>query len=694
MYFQDYKLSGILACFIGFTVTLGLAGCPEPDTIELRGMVSLDQPVVNAAIHVYHGEEEVYAEIGETGVNGTFFLEVPPEVWTDDFILRADGGTIGPDGPPFSGTLTATILNFSEDHSFYDLNPVTTILAAYLLEHSDLTYAEAETAVKAFLEIPDYVDILNDLAGWPQYFDPSVFVSELEDAEDWAAFIEHLVQEIDNSSIASHPFVSEDAVEGEVVEGEVVEGEVVEGEVVEGEVVEGEVVEGEVEEGEAEEGEAVEGELDKGELDKGFAAGLATGAGVEIGQRLTGWALDEVFGEGGGPSNVDILKAVDEVKQELSSIKQSISQLEAALQIMQQELLTGQQRQSFNVIAALMSRDIAVIETFNERFLWLLGLAIDGRQSQEDVRDQIEDLVDAIEDADLLQRVNNIHSVLTGAIPGQQGLYELFDSYLFAKSWSKKHLDELGEFYLYWAQIQLQALNLLLEVDHFLNPEAPVYADLYVETYMESIEAQSDLYLRAVEKQLSFVVYPDETRVGIFNWNFDRVDRGNPFTNVRYTSESIHLRDADARVAAMRGKIRSTVIRIFRGPYWGGGRVPGGKVDLRETRSLLQLRGDDNAIHDVQKLTAYTFDQSAWHRYADHSGGYSNRQYGRYDFGELPPGRYTISSLFNKALPIPKIDGHRTQAIPKTYMDFVINVDDYNPVHNMLILYGGGAIGN
>ena len=646
------KVTGSLSCaFLFCSVSIALLvlpGCTEPGpVVPVRGKVTLGQPIVDADIAVYHGETQVHAEYGETGRNGTFLLHVPLGIWEEDYILKATGGTIGKDGPAFKGTITATIVGHDNSHSYYDLNPVTTLVTAYMANHPEMSYYDAESAVKEFLGIPEHVDILTDLMDLEQYFSGQQFLVATEAAEDWDTFIEELALMVDEETLGSHPFVEPHA-------------------------------------------------------EKGFMAGLAAGAGQEIGMRVAGWTLDSLFGSSGGEPGPDMMAAIDDVRAELVEIRRSVNQLRSELKAVKEEIMTGQQQQTYNVIAALVDEDVSTIRTFHQRLVHLLGLAVDQRHGEQVIRDEIELLVEDIRSDDLLQRINHIHNVLTGAAPGQQGMYELYDNVLFAISYKHKHFEELAAFYTYWSHIQVQALNLLLEVDHFLHPDEPLYAELYMDEYIENIKAQSNLYLKAVEKQLSFVREPVESPAGAPNWEsyspgwafWENTDPTTPeefFNSVHYQFQSTTLRDADTRVAAMQGKERSTVIRIYVGVNWMGYPAPWGDQDLNDTDDDLRLRDGAGNIHTVETLTVYDIDHRAWTDYLPDRG----RQMARYDFGELPYGNYRITNAFNDANPIPDVRFHgsylRIKPIQPGYLDYVMNVDAYNPVNNMLIIFGGRA---
>lgn len=139
--------------------------------------------------------EDVSLESGAWVLN----LEDPP----DDFTVVVAGGT--DNGAAFEGELRALVRGY--DHAeprVLSVSPATTLVAAYLDAHPDLSPADATKAVASFLELPDAVDLEADLVDSDAWFSGSTFMAEAERAGGVGALVDSLVTELDDG--ATHAF--------------------------------------------------------------------------------------------------------------------------------------------------------------------------------------------------------------------------------------------------------------------------------------------------------------------------------------------------------------------------------------------------------------------------------------------------------------------------------------------------------
>ncbi|MCG2776425.1 MAG: 6-bladed beta-propeller [Desulfobacterales bacterium] len=173
-------------------------------TSIVRGNVALDEPIVDATISIYGLDGNKISEEKEsTHPSGFFMVEV--KSLPDNFKIVATGGTL--DGEPFEGAVVRHVRDFNES-TYYNLNAITTLIAAYMDKHPDMAYADAENVVENFLEMPSETDIKDVIANDDYYSDifcHESFMIEANNAGGFNAFVDILVGEID-SGVDNHTF--------------------------------------------------------------------------------------------------------------------------------------------------------------------------------------------------------------------------------------------------------------------------------------------------------------------------------------------------------------------------------------------------------------------------------------------------------------------------------------------------------
>ena len=177
-----------------------------PNTVDLRGLVDLDAPLVGASILVetnsYNGELKITEADDKTSSSGAF--EVLDITLSTDFRIVARGGQVG--GVPFDGELMADIQDYDESfHLFLKVNLFTTLVARYADLHPEMDIETARSAIKAFLLLPEYCDLVNDMDTNLQFFDPSEFMQEADSSGGIDVFIESLLLELDQGGTHSFP---------------------------------------------------------------------------------------------------------------------------------------------------------------------------------------------------------------------------------------------------------------------------------------------------------------------------------------------------------------------------------------------------------------------------------------------------------------------------------------------------------
>ncbi len=232
----------------------------------------------------------------------------------------------------------------------------------------------------------------------------------------------------------------------------------------------------------------------------------------------------------------------------------------------------------------------------------------------------------------------------------------------------------------------------LVESDHYHYPQRPRYAANYLNTYLKNMADQVEVYYQAVEKQITLFRRLDETSAATANFDgYDPYGTGS-ITSVFYTDENHTLFDAQSFAAGAQDQDGGTMIWVQMFSYfylYNWGNFPATNLS-GPGKDALKLRNiATGQIYTPQTAAFHFYDQTPWFPalVINPGAGDKTTQVGRYDFGTLPPGRYQLTSDFNNAFPhTPK------KPLPKTYLDFVINVDASNPIHNMLILFGGQSL--
>jgi hypothetical protein len=118
---------------IVWSLILALTAQPQAQTgATLRGIVTLDQPVAAGTILIYDGSDLLQAEPLRQFNNGTFAIELNPQVTTllaNDLRVRVQ---VQNPGVGSLLTLSADLHDFDPNTQVVFINPVTTIVCAYL----------------------------------------------------------------------------------------------------------------------------------------------------------------------------------------------------------------------------------------------------------------------------------------------------------------------------------------------------------------------------------------------------------------------------------------------------------------------------------------------------------------------------------------------------------------------------------
>jgi len=206
-----FKSLGIISIVLFF-----LASCsssPYSGPAYLDGYISGKTDVSAAALKVTNASNGyVHAEKAPaTSDYGAFMLTVNELPY--EFRVVSSGGT--EEGTSVDYKLMAHFVGFNPAKDRIYVNLATTLVCVYLNRNTDNTLAEATTAVKTFLDIPDEVDIGEGLHNNNKYFSPSKFMAQAAANGGVDAFMEILVDEMSQGPAAKHPFVASSMLAGD-----------------------------------------------------------------------------------------------------------------------------------------------------------------------------------------------------------------------------------------------------------------------------------------------------------------------------------------------------------------------------------------------------------------------------------------------------------------------------------------------
>jgi len=190
-----------------------LGGCSftedTPNSMtSVRGWISAGDPISSADLTFHNalGGQIDQVQQAATSKVGSFSVSVAD--LTQDFRVVASGGN--QQGEASVAVYSADHRNYNHETGIVYINPVTTMVSAYLDKHPGMTLDDATSIIKVFLEIPDWVDIGSGLAAPNDYFADWKFMGEALANGGVNAYINQLITELDQGGGATtHPFLSE-----------------------------------------------------------------------------------------------------------------------------------------------------------------------------------------------------------------------------------------------------------------------------------------------------------------------------------------------------------------------------------------------------------------------------------------------------------------------------------------------------
>ncbi len=169
---------------------------PADGVVPAWAMIDGQLPVSGATVSVVTtGDGRSVQSTGSmqrTYATGTFVFHANRPL--RNFTVTVTGGRVA--GKPFDGTMRAVVRAY-RPLTVVHVNPLTTVVAAYLDRHPELSPAEATRNVKRLLGLPKWATIGRDVRRSRALFDGSKFLVQASDAGGFDRLIQQMVQEVD-----------------------------------------------------------------------------------------------------------------------------------------------------------------------------------------------------------------------------------------------------------------------------------------------------------------------------------------------------------------------------------------------------------------------------------------------------------------------------------------------------------------
>lgn len=198
------RLKKIISYTLCFALTLTCmisVGCSRNEC-TINSLVYAGVPVSSAVLSVYDtsGKQILKSDNLITDEQGRMLIKT--SALPSDFRIVTEDGTIY--NEKFSGKLSVDVRDYNTESDTIYINPVTTIVSAYLDKYPEASLTDAFLAVKNLLEIPEWFDLPSGTQISNEYFNNDQFLKEASENGGINPFIEKLLIEIDSGK--THPF--------------------------------------------------------------------------------------------------------------------------------------------------------------------------------------------------------------------------------------------------------------------------------------------------------------------------------------------------------------------------------------------------------------------------------------------------------------------------------------------------------
>ncbi|NLV39633.1 MAG: hypothetical protein GXY15_00180 [Candidatus Hydrogenedentes bacterium] len=577
---------------------MALAGCSG--NVLVTGVASTEDPITGADVSLVSPKGRVLANyLEETQQGGTFVVSVPPRLLRDGYRIVVSGGVFASTGAPSPHVLSAFVPPVEDGRpGFVHVGFLSTLTDALLERRPGMTPEEAENAVGAYLGLPETLDLHRDGFFNDDFFDHDVF-AEAVGENGLNAFVDGLLDELEADPGTTRTFLGTPADETP----------------------------------------------EKG-LAGTFLNGLVEGAGQEVGSRAAGWAMDQIFGKADTPSaptDPVVLAALQENAQQLKAIADALEVFQSRTSAMLLQILTTAERTQYLTLVAPLGSEIALLETLQDQ-LWLLCEHV--HDNDPDYAQLATDLNASLNSIQIKTILKHMQDVLggTASTPGAIDTWGFLQARYATRA--QNHNALFGQFQ-YYANMQITALNLLLERTH--KDAAKSLGDIYVADYLRGMEVQADAFLARVEGMMALMQNYGELPAYmsyVREWNAYNGDvlLKSP------TRESAVLAQADAIALEVQNTSGALVIRLARGMYADKPHTPSWlatvPVTIQNVNTGAEYVPDKVYRRRINQPDIVSSGQTT------HAWQLGLWDVNRYVFTTLPQGAYAVKNI-NIAYPCP-----------------------------------------
>jgi hypothetical protein len=591
----------ILKYFFALLLIATLTGCDSDSCSEndekeisrayIMGTATAGEPVSGATVSVFNRRGKLIGEfIDETQANGSFLVSVDSSDVNDCYRLEISGGVLENSRTPFSDTLRANIgKTLKNENRPIHVGFASTLVSAFMSRFGETDHDAAESTIANFLNIPSSQGLLTDLHVYNTDFSETVFAAE---AAKYASLDEFNSVLLDAYLEGTpHRFTGDP--------------------------------------------------MPKGAMAAAFAKGLITGAGEQIGNRATGWVLDEIFGSADEPNDPtgEVLDAITDVSLEIEELKAELERFEAQISQSLDKILTQTERNEYTTLVSTLTPSIVTIERLHDTLVFITSNA---GKNDEDWKQIVVDFEKQLDLVELENILRMFQRVLEGASDTRSAIH-LWGTIHTKYALTKQNHQPLFDQFQRYGNLQLLTLQLILEKRHKSGSGMP--ASYYVDLYLDGMKKQSEIFIEKVETMMAI---SQNTRLYPNSYPYARTDWLAGANGVLYdsaTRESPVLAEADNIAANLMAVDPTLTVRLT---YWDivpDNWILDAPVILVNTVTHEEVSPDNTSKYSPEfPLTGHeSSSNTAWKQY-----WYINR----YVFTGLPAGTYRIKDV-NAQLPKP-----------------------------------------
>lgn len=595
----------------------------EPSTYLIMGIATAGEPVSGADVSVFDEDGSLVRTFtAETKENGTFLVSVDYDAVQYGYYLEITGGRFESAGTIFNDVLKANVnASLVKERRMIHVGYASTLVSEFISRYGETDFDAAEAVVAEFLTIPVSQGLLTDINFYYTDFSESEFSSAASGYSSLDDFNTFLLNELELGR--KHSFSGEP--------------------------------------------------MPKGALAAAFAKGLVEGAGQQIGDRATGWVLDEIFGESNEPSvpTGEILDAITDVSNEIKEIRAELEKFQVQISQSLQLILTQTERNEYTTLVTSLSSSIVKIQRLHDTLLFITSHA--AGYDDEDWKMLVNDFEKQLNIIELEEILRQFQRVMSGSTDTSSAI-NLWGNINIKYAFSKQNHHALFNQFEMYANLQLITLQLILEKRHKSKTGMP--ASYYVDLYLEGMKKQSEIFMSRVEAMMAVSqntrLYNNSHPYRNTDW-FVSISASHTLLNSS-TRESAVLAEADNLVANYLVIEPALTVRL----------------------ALPMILVPDNWIKDAPMVLVHqdtsdeyvpdtTYQYSPELPLTGHEPTDSNlwKQYwfiNRYIFSDLPAGTYRIKNSINSTMPV----YHGMQMIHNTYLEYDI-IPASNRQSNVLI---------